>query len=53
MGPGHRGVRFDGEEQFLPRSGVRRSQAHLELEIVPADDGVFDESVALSAPVRN
>src|SRR3546814_10776961 len=46
MSPGHRGVRFDGEEQFLPLSGVRRSEAHLEVEIVPADDGVFDEAVA-------
>ncbi len=46
VGPGHRGVRFDGEEQFLPLSGVRRSEAHLEVEIVPADDGVFDEPVA-------
>jgi hypothetical protein len=29
----------------LPLSGVRRSEAHLEVEIVPADDGVFDEAV--------
>ena len=46
VGPGHRGVRLDGEEQNLPLRGVRRSQAHLEIEIVPADDGVFDEPVA-------
>src|SRR3546814_13716727 len=38
MSPGHRGVRFDGEEQFLPLSGVRRSEAHLEVEIVPRSE---------------
>lgn len=44
--PGHGGVNIDGEEKFLPLSRVRLSQAHLEIEIVPADDGVFDKPVA-------
>ena len=43
--PGHGGVSFDGEEQVLPLSGVCRSEPHLEIEVVPADDGVFDEPV--------
>ena len=46
VGPGHGRVSLDGEEQNLSLCSVRRSEAHLEIEIVPADDGVLNEPVA-------
>jgi hypothetical protein len=42
VGPGLRGVRSDGQRHFGPHGRFGGPQAHLQVEVVPADDGVLD-----------